>query len=184
MIDQGMLISAPYLEQQRLLHAGQAYGERGDRWATTVAAVADAFGATSILDYGCGRGGLVRALRAVKRPEWRLAEYDPAVTGKHGPPEFADMVVCTDVLEHIEPDRLDRVLTHISSLIRKVGFLVVSTRPARTMLPDGRNAHLTVQPDDWWQARAEAAGLTVHPCAVIPPDVKRPAQAWIAVVTP
>lgn len=181
MIDPGTLISSDYLKLQQQLHASpRGYGEGGDKWAKTVALVADLYGAGSILDYGCGQGSLVRALRKMGRG-WRLAEYDPAIAGKSGPPAFADMVVCTDVLEHIEPDRLDRVLAHIKSLMRKVGFLVISTRPANKVMADGRNAHLIVEPGDWWEARVQAAGFTLQPLPAI--ERKKPAKEWVGVVT-
>jgi hypothetical protein len=35
-------------------------------------------------------------------------------------------------------------------LIRKVGLISVSTRLARKILPDGRNAHLIVEEAEWW----------------------------------
>jgi hypothetical protein len=66
------------------------------------------------------------------------------------------MVVCTDVLEHIEPEHLDAVLRHVCSLAKKAVFLQIATRPAKKCLPDGRNAHLTVQSAEWWLAKIPA----------------------------
>ena len=34
---------------------------------------------------------------------------------------------------------------------KKFVFFAISTRAAKKTLPDGRNAHLTVQSPDWWQ---------------------------------
>jgi hypothetical protein len=62
-------------------------------------------------------------------------------------------VVCTDVLEHIEPELIDNVLDHLKDLTRKVAFLAIATRPARKNLADGRNAHLIIQPSSWWLAK-------------------------------
>jgi hypothetical protein len=36
------------------------------------------------------------------------------------------------------------------------GFFTVSTRLANRKLPDGRNAHLIVQPLEWWTEKLEA----------------------------
>lgn len=182
MIRPSDLITPAYCAQQKALHANpRGYGTRGDRWAPTVRHIAREYGASSILDYGCGQGSLGRALRAYG--EFTVREYDPAIKGKDQPPLFADLVACTDVLEHIEPDRLDAVLGHLRSLMRKVGWFVISTRPANKILNDGRNAHLIVEPADWWRARVEAAGFTCHPTPPVQP-VKVSHKAWMTVVTP
>jgi 2-polyprenyl-3-methyl-5-hydroxy-6-metoxy-1,4-benzoquinol methylase len=155
-------ISAAYVEQQRALHARpNGYGSKGDAWAEHVEAMIDRFRATSVLDYGCGQGSLVRALRGVVSPAVRLSEYDPAIYGKNGTPTFADLVVCTDVLEHVEPDKLDRVLAHLKLLARTAVFAVIALRTSNKTLTDGRNAHLIVESAEWWTERLQAAGFTV-----------------------
>jgi hypothetical protein len=176
------LISPAYLETQVALHASpRGYGGRGDRWATTIVGIAEQYGCGSVLDYGCGQGSLAKALAGSNLV---VREYDPAIPGKDGPPAFADLVVCTDVLEHIEPEKLDTVLRHLRVLARKVAFLVIATRPANKTLADGRNAHLIIQGDAWWRAQVDAAGFTVQAGPSIPANVKMPGKAWIAVVTP
>src|SRR5687768_6509249 len=96
------LISPAYVDMQRLLHAApRGYGGRGEKWAGIVLQVAMAYKATSILDYGCGQGSLARVLRAQDLGPIRVDEYDPAIPGKDHLLEFADLVNCTDVLEHI-----------------------------------------------------------------------------------
>jgi len=52
-------------------------------------------------------------------------------------------------LEHVEPDRLGNVLDHIRRLSGKGCYIVIATRPAAAILPDGRNAHLIVKDADW-----------------------------------
>ena len=176
-----VLISPAYLESQRALHADpRGYGGKGSRWAETVAHVAAQHGCGSILDYGCGQGTLKRALSG---SVFTVREYDPAIAGKDGMPAFADLVVCTDVLEHIEPDKLDAVLSHLRGLARKALLLVVSIRPANKVLPDGRNAHLIIESREWWQARVENAGMTVLGLPSVLP-AKGLAKVWCAVVTP
>lgn len=156
------LISLKYQVMQRLLHAQpRGYGGRGDKWAETVVALIAEYGATSVLDYGCGQGSLKRAVMAEPRPGLRFDEYDPAIPGKDGIPSFADLVVVTDVLEHIEPERLDAVLTHLRLLARKAVFAVISLKDSNKVLADGRNAHLIIRPANWWKKRVEAIGFTV-----------------------
>jgi 2-polyprenyl-3-methyl-5-hydroxy-6-metoxy-1,4-benzoquinol methylase len=176
------LISPKYRVMQQQLHAGKrGYGGRGDKWAGIVLQVAADYDASSILDYGCGQGSLAVALRRVSSGI-RISEYDPAIPGKDAMPDFADLVVCTDVLEHVEPDRLDAVLRHLRSLARKALWVVVSTKDSNKRLSDGQNAHLTIQSWKWWKPRLKAAGFTLHP----PPAVVRAPleKEWAVVLTP
>lgn len=167
MITPADLISPTYRESQVAMHQRQTpYGERGFRWSGIVADQIRNRGCSSVLDYGCGAGTLARDLVGMGISGLRVAEYDPGIPGKDRLPDFADLVVCTDVLEHVEMDRLDTVLTHLKTLARKAVFAVISTRSANHILPDGRNAHLIVQPADWWLARVEAAGFTIEMWAI------------------
>lgn len=175
------LISKAYVHEQRLLHARpQGYGGKGNRWATTVRDLLVEFDAWSVLDYGCGSGALVKELYANGLGHGRLREYDPAIPGKDDLPSFADLVVCTDVLEHVEPERLDAVIAHLQMLARKAVFVVVTIRPSNKTLSDGRNAHLILASPEWWQARiCRVTGWTVRPLS------SRPAKKWwSAVLTP
>ncbi len=109
-----------------------------------VMSIAKKLGTNDILDYGCGKSMLARNL------PFDIQEYDPAIKEFAKEPVPADIVVCTDVLEHIEPALLENVLAHLKSLVKKAGFFTVATRPAKKILADGRNAHLIVQDIDFW----------------------------------
>lgn len=61
-----------------------------------------------------------------------------------------DLVVCSDVLEHIEPECIVSVLHDLQSLTKKVLFIDVAMRPAKKVLADGRNAHLIQESGAWW----------------------------------
>lgn len=177
------LISPRYLEMQKTLHAApRGYGGRGDKWAGIVLQLAIQYQAMSILDYGCGRGTLARALRSQPLNGIRVAEYDPAIPGKDHLPDFADLVNVTDVLEHIEPKRLDTVLAHIKMLARKVIWVVVSTKDSNKVLTDGRNAHLIIKPGSWWKDKFRDAGFTLHPAPTVVRAV--PEKEWTVVLTP
>ncbi len=157
------LISAGYLDEQRKLHASpRGYGQRGDKWADGVRRLVVKYDCSSVLDYGCGAGALKIALRPLLPLTVRIDEYDVAIRGKDAPPSFADLVVCTDMLEHVEPEFLDGVLAHLKALARKAVFVVIATRPAKKTLSDGTNAHLIIENDDWWKDRLAKAGFTLH----------------------
>lgn len=153
-------ISPAYLEEQRWLHDQPAgYGGKGDRWATAVHRLAATSGAASILDYGCGQGALARELA---RRGVTAAEYDPAIPGKDDDPAPADLVVCTDVLEHVEEPHLRAVLAHLQQLTHLVLFVSIGLKPAGKTLRDGRNAHITLKKPATWRRLMWNAGLELE----------------------
>lgn len=103
----------------------------------------------SILDYGCGRSDLVAHFWADGAR--RIARFDPAIPGCEVMPdgEF-DIVLCCDVMEHIRMEDVERVLREIRAKSRNV-FFAISMKPARTSLPDGRNAHVTLLSVGEWK---------------------------------
>ena len=140
-----MLISEAYREQNVLLHAQRHdYGCRGHRHAPQIRELAEAMGTKDILDYGAGKATLQDALG------FDIRCYDPAFPDLAGEPVPADLVVCTDVLEHIEPECLDAVLDDLQRVTKRTLFCTIATRPAVKHLPDGRNTHLIVQTMKWW----------------------------------
>jgi hypothetical protein len=112
---------------------------------------------TTAIDYGCGKA------RAWKQYDlkllWKLHEvhlYDPGVA-KYAIKPIAprDLVICTDVMEHVPEHLVDEVLVDICSLANKAVFFNISTRPASKTLVDGSNAHATVKPIQWWQSKID-----------------------------
>jgi 2-polyprenyl-3-methyl-5-hydroxy-6-metoxy-1,4-benzoquinol methylase len=139
-----MLLTESYRKQQQKLHSEGDYGFKGHTYAQRVVDMAASIGTQDILDYGCGSGSLQKCLG------FPIKQYDPCIPEHDVTPEPADFVVCTDVLEHIEPECLDEVLDDLKRVTRNLGFFAVDTRPARKILSDGRNAHLIQQPSAWW----------------------------------
>jgi 6-hydroxymethylpterin diphosphokinase MptE-like/Methyltransferase domain len=142
------LISAEYRELNAKLHDERLdYGVGGGKHADIVIKLRDSVKATSVLDYGAGKGYLAKALPF---PIW---EYDPAIPGKDISPRPADLVVCTDVLEHVEPDRLHFVLGDLARCVLQFGYFVIHTGAAKKFYADGRNTHLIQQGFDWWKGK-------------------------------
>lgn len=116
--------------------------------------------AKSLLDYGCGEGTLADALLMAG---WAgsIRQYDPAIPEHSQLPSPADLVVATDVLEHVEPELLGNVINHIFSLATRAVFLIIATRPANKFLTDGRNAHLILESMKWWRTRLQRPGWKI-----------------------
>jgi hypothetical protein len=141
-------ISPEYIEQNKLLHkTNPTYGVSVLGYLDTIKKLYEVTEAKSLLDYGCGKGQLAKNLSF---PIW---EYDPAIEDKDKPPYPADLVVCVDTLEHVEPEYLSAVLTDLTRVTKKVGYFVISTGSAIKTLPDGRNTHLIQQKKEWWMEK-------------------------------
>lgn len=145
-----MLITPEYKKQQEQMHASMpGYGTTGEKYGETVSEIVNMMGIQEVLDYGCGHN---RSLMRTFKPahEVKVQCYDPGVPEYADPPEPSQMVVCIDVLEHIEPDCIDAVLDHLEELTGELLFATVHLAPAGKKLPDGRNAHLIQKPQEWW----------------------------------
>ena len=148
-------ISEEYARQLAQLHDekasfGDAKGLKAiEKWLVE-------FEPKTILDYGCGKGGGVLALKD-QYPGIDAIGWDPGMPDFNIPDNKrqSDMLISTDVLEHIEPFFLDDVLKDIYNLFNKNAFLIIATSPAKKFLPDGRNAHLIVETPGWWKERIE-----------------------------
>lgn len=152
-----MLISDSAREQNQSLHEAGNFGTMGEQYAPLVAEIINRLQVNHLLDYGCGsKLSLASGLRGKVRHAFKYQAYDPCVPEFASAPVPAQMVACIDVLEHIEPDRIDDVLDHLYELVEEVGIFSVTCVPAAKSLPDGRNAHLIQQPPEWWLPRLMA----------------------------
>lgn len=137
------------IEQYRFMHEqGHFAGHSLKAHVQEIRTIIQNTQSKHLLDYGCGKA------MHHKGAEWGIPVqlYDPAVDMFNDVPEGTfDMVICTDVLEHIPEKDLSAVLSVIFAYARKHVYMTVCTREAKKTLPDGRNAHLTVRPEGWWQ---------------------------------
>lgn len=143
------LISAQFRDMNVKLHKENlTYGVGGGKHAPDILKIIKKINARSVLDYGCGKGYLGKALAQEGIPIW---EYDPAISGKETSPFPADIVVCTDVLEHVEKEFLPYVLDDIRRCTKQVAYFVIHTGPAKKCYADGRNTHLIQKGEGWWK---------------------------------
>lgn len=131
--------------------AGHFPGHSLARHAGEIAALIDKTKAKTLLDYGSGKGRQYMDGSIAARWGAMPVLFDPAVRGLDARPGGTfDGVICTDVLEHIPEDEVEAVVSDIFGFADKFVFLSICTREARKTLPDGRNCHLTVKPEQWW----------------------------------
>lgn len=129
------------------------WGATAGKFAANIRELCENLQTRDVIDYGCGKCALGKALG------FPIQEYDPGIPAKAQIPEPADIVACIDVLEHIEPQCVGTVLRHILELTKRAGFLVISTARAAHILPNGKNAHLSVHPADWWLEQLTLEGF-------------------------
>lgn len=147
-------ITPEYQQLNADLHADPAvkYGYKGADQAPLILERMRKFRCTTLLDYGAGKQTLSAALSGEARVQ--VQDYDPAIPAISARPNKADMVACTDVLEHVEPECLDEVLADLKALVMGYLFVRVCTIPCSSKtLPDGSDPHRIVQPYEWWLAK-------------------------------
>lgn len=149
-----------YKQQLVEMHETTGWGGGGHKHARAVLDLCREHETLDVLDYGCGKGTLKFALTEYDGilPEC-IKEYDPGIPGKDAPPEPADIVVCTDVLEHVEPHLVDEICADLARVTRKVAYVLIVMQPSGKVLPDGRNAHLTLMSSTEWQRKLFDAGF-------------------------
>lgn len=149
--------------------------------------LAAAHGASTLLDYGAGKGlQYARTIGEIRRsgvpyaipgdapgglslPDYwgvQVACYDPAYPPFALRPEGRfDGVVCTDVLEHCPAEDVDWIVAELFESARRFVFAHVAVSAAKKRLPNGENAHVTVRSPGWWSdrfARASRSHPAVH----------------------
>jgi SAM-dependent methyltransferase len=119
-----------------------------------------------MLDYGSGRGLQYLKRRVHERWGGLLPHcYDIGVSGLMEKPEgpFGG-VLCVDVLEHIERADILPTLAELVNYVAPGGFLfmVISCRPTKKKLSDGRDVHVTIERPSWWIERIKSAQASLR----------------------
>lgn len=128
----------------------------------------DQIGAASGIDYGAGKGAQYGDEDAmlVARLGYDPFKFDPAWAEFQTPPtEPADLVWCVDVLECVPEQDMDWIIGELARLAIRGLFVTVASYPSKKDLPDGRNAHVTVKPEEWWREK-------FAPLAIERPDLE------------
>lgn len=129
-----------------------------------IKALIDRTDARTILDYGAGKGQQYGQMQ-LPAPDGSMFDgvidfwgvdnvhcYDPAYLPYSVLPQGRfDGVVCTDVLEHCPEQDIPWIIDEIFSYADRFVYANVACYPARKHLPNGENAHCTIQPGGWWE---------------------------------
>jgi len=143
-----------YLNQLRTIHNKVKWGGSVIGKINEIAFFLKIMDENEVLDYGAGYGCLKEALnKQFEDRKINVIEYDPGISHKSKLPDPCKLLVCVDVLEHIEPEYLNSVLDHLQELTLNIGYIGISLTQSHNSLPDGRNAHLIVESFEWWKEK-------------------------------
>ena len=162
------------IELYRQMHAaGHFPGHSTKKHSKAIKELIDKHGAKTLLDYGSGKGHQYYIHKL--HDEWGVEMptlYDPAVPGIDAPPRGRfDGVICTDVLEHLAGSDLSLAIERCIARADKFVLFSICTRPAKKLLPDGRNAHITLESVDWWRGYVRAIADDLFPDKP-PPEIR------------
>jgi len=146
------------------------------------------FQPTLILDVGCGPGNTLRRLLRLKRDAYAI-EYSPWIIAnrlkdlkqisrvKEGSitqiPHFDDrfdLVLCTEVLEHIPPEDVSQGIQELIRVCNKYIVCTICSKPsplddpAKLDKPEDLKdlkAHATVRPIEWWLSLFKSHGAVL-----------------------
>ena len=78
--------------------------------------------------------------------------YDPYFIKYRKLPKKYELLICTDVMEHIQKHEIEDSLIKMDNYSIKNLYFSICTRPAKKLLPDGQNAHVTLMSKQAWIA--------------------------------
>lgn len=149
--------------QEEFTDADHAFpGQNLHPWLQHIASLVYLTGSKSVLDYGSGKGlqyaSDVRVgsdvLASSIKDFWNIEEivcFDPGVPELNAiPTRQFDAVIATDVLEHVPESDVFWVVDELFSFADKFVFASIPCYRAAAILPDGRNAHITLRSPLWW----------------------------------
>lgn len=130
-----------------------------------------------LLDVGCGTGAAVKYHREIggidaygidfaepAKETWKeigVDKYCQVASAENIPyqsNEF-DMVTCTDVLEHIPEENVQKALDEMWRVGSKDFFFIIALEPARSKMPhDGSEPHICLKSPNWWVDTIGQAG--------------------------
>lgn len=155
------MISESYKKQLQHIHESSPFGKRS-KIPKHLDGFIDFTNPKTILDFGCGKGRLVERLKE-QYPDKIVTGYDPGNKefDKHLHDQtYVDMLISSDVLEHVEPEYIDQTLKYLSTKSRYI-YHLIALSPAKLILPDGRNAHLILESKEWWRDKFLNLGYNI-----------------------
>lgn len=153
-----------------------SWARLGSYFQKTAKHIVNKFSPSSVLDVGCAKGFLVKALvelgvdaYGVDPSEYAFNEVPADIKGRtvigaaqqlHDEDNSFDLVTCFDVLEHIPEKDVPQVLSEMLRVSKQWLIIRVVTKE----LPNDVDAnHSIIREKDWWIEKIKEAGGIVEP---------------------
>ena len=150
-------------EDQNLPPENTFNGQSLGKHAGTIGSIIATYNSKTILDYGSGKGAQYEPMN-IKTPDGRkfpdiktawgvdtITCFDPGYQPFNRLPKGQfDGVVSTDVLEHCPREDIPWLLNEIFGFAKQFVYLNIACYPARKTLPNGENAHCTLEKPRVW----------------------------------
>lgn len=116
----------------------------------------------TVLDFGAGQLTMQKYVQdRVDGLVW--TNYDPGIPGiDELPTGYFDLIISSDVMEHVEPDHVGHVINWLHAHSKLFQYHLIACDPCKSVLPDGRNAHLSVHEPSWWHRQFLGQGTIVY----------------------
>jgi len=144
----------------------------------------------AVLDFGCAKGYLVKALRMLHRQAFG---YDTSVYAiQNAPPDIKDhlvhklgsyiydWVIAKDVLEHINYDQLDLTLSKLKGISKGVFCIIPLAENGKYIIPSYEldKTHIIREDIDWWTEQFKKNGFKPHTVAYKMKNIKENYAKW------
>jgi SAM-dependent methyltransferase len=167
-----------------------------------------------VLDLGCSGGGFVKELfdlghvavgvegsdfsKVRGRAEWRTIPEllftsdiaEPFRLKENGEPMQFDVITAFDVVEHLTPDQIPRLVQNLRTHLLPTGIFC-ATISLREEVIDGVRLHQSVRPEPWWARTFASLGLVRLPALeryiknfVRNARIKRSSMAFVGTFSP
>lgn len=169
---------------QKLWGNGGGYRDfaPGEQWAQVFLAQANPKVGENVIDFGCGTGRGALGLAVFGRMKVTMVDFtdncldedikNMLVTQadvmsfvqadlEKPLPVAAKYGFCTDVMEHIPPEKVDVVIDNILKAAQHV-FFAISTVPDHFGQTIGEQLHLTVESYEWWLEKFRKHDAVIH----------------------
>ena len=128
---------------------------------------------TSVIDYGCAKGFLVHALRQLGKEaygedisDYAIAKCMQDVKNYISKPTLntSDLLICKDVMEHINENDVDSVLATLFKKSNKFLFVIPlgDDDALRIREYEIDKTHVTKKDEDWWLNKFKTAGFKIE----------------------
>lgn len=150
-------------------HLGDGkYADISQEYAKVANILGEQLAFNSVIDVGCGPGLILERLRQLeydvtgldgskfaleKAPKSVPIQLVDLTTWDPAPGDARDLVICSELLEHIPAEHADKLVDTITSLARERIFLTAAT-PGQ-----GGHGHVNEQPNSYWIEKVTRRGF-------------------------